>query len=291
MGYCLIIQPIHDAGKELLREEGIEIKMASAPDMTTVRREIGGAVACITRNAGLDRAAMEDLDRGLCGVQFHPEVAHTRRGQDILKRFLYDVCSARPTWTRVSITEQAISSIRAQVGDEKVICGLSGGVDSAVAAALSVSGLPADRFTFLGFLPRRGAHRRSLLATVANSPWTVVLFESPRRLVRLLADLTEACGADRWAVVTRELTKVHEEVKAGTLADLSGYYCDAVPKGEITVLVARQPEQPHVVDEEILVERAREMLAQGESRRDVATRLAKELNVSRNDTYRVITKL
>ena len=64
-----------------------------------------------------------------------------------------------------------------------------------------------------------------------------------------------------------------------------------VPKGEITVLVAREPERPHVVDEEALVERAREMLAQGESRRDVATRLAKELNVSRNDTYRVITKL
>ena len=162
---------------------------------------------------------------------------------------------------------------------------------SAVAAALSVSGLPADRFTFLGFLPRRGADRRSLLASVANSPWTVALFESPKRLVRLLEDLTEACGADRWAVVTRELTKVHEEVKAGTLADLSGYYREAPPKGEITVLVAREPEQPHVVDEETLVERAREMLAQGESRRDVATRLAKELNVSRKDTYRVITKL
>lgn len=162
---------------------------------------------------------------------------------------------------------------------------------SAVAAALSVSGLPADRFTFLGFLPRRGAHRRSLLASVANSPWTVALFESPGRLVRLLVDLTEACGADRWAVVTRELTKVHEEVKAGTLADLSGYYRDAVPKGEITVLVASRPEQPHVVDEETLVQRGKQMLAQGESRRDVATRLAKELNVSRKETYRVITKL
>ncbi len=162
---------------------------------------------------------------------------------------------------------------------------------SAVAAALSVSGLPADRFTFLGFLPRKGADRRSLLASVAHSPWTVALFESPKRLVRLLVDLTEACGADRWAVVTRELTKVHEEVKAGTLAELSGYYREAPPKGEITILVAREPEQPHVVDEETLVERAREMLAQGESRRDVATRLAKELNVSRNDTYRVITKL
>jgi 16S rRNA (cytidine1402-2'-O)-methyltransferase len=162
---------------------------------------------------------------------------------------------------------------------------------SAVVAALSVSGLPADRFTFLGFLPRKGADRKSLLASVASSPWTVALFESPRRLVRLLVDLAEACGADRWAVVTRELTKVHEEVKAGTLGDLSGYYRDAAPKGEITVLVARRPEQPQVVDEEIIAQRAREMLAQGESRRDVATRLAKELNVSRKETYRVITKL
>ena len=76
MSYCLIIQPIHDAGKELLREEGIEIKMASAPDMTTVRREIGGAVACITRNAGLDRAAMEAAPRllilGIHGIGTDP---------------------------------------------------------------------------------------------------------------------------------------------------------------------------------------------------------------------------
>jgi GMP synthase (glutamine-hydrolysing) len=81
-------------------------------------------------------AAMEDLDRGLCGVQFHPEVAHTPRGQEVLKHFLYDVCGARPTWTHVSIIEQAVDAIRAQVGEGEVICGLSGGVDSGVAAAL-----------------------------------------------------------------------------------------------------------------------------------------------------------
>src|SRR5205807_702841 len=81
-------------------------------------------------------AALEDADRGVYGVQFHPEVAHTRRGQEILKHFLYDVCGCRPSWTMVSIIEEAVGQIRAQVGDEKVICGLSGGVDSAVAAAL-----------------------------------------------------------------------------------------------------------------------------------------------------------
>ncbi|MCA1692759.1 MAG: glutamine-hydrolyzing GMP synthase, partial [Actinobacteria bacterium] len=81
-------------------------------------------------------AALEDPERRIYGVQFHPEVAHTARGQEMLKHFLYDVCGCRPLWTMTSIIEQAVESIRAQVGDEQVICGLSGGVDSAVAAAL-----------------------------------------------------------------------------------------------------------------------------------------------------------
>jgi GMP synthase (glutamine-hydrolysing) len=86
--------------------------------------------------AGSPVAAMEDSSRGLYGVQFHPEVSHTPRGQDLLKRFLFEVVDARPSWTHISIIERAIERIRAQVGDRKVICGLSGGVDSAVAAAL-----------------------------------------------------------------------------------------------------------------------------------------------------------
>lgn len=81
-------------------------------------------------------AAMENRERGFYGVQFHPEVAHTPRGQEVLQRFLYDACGARPTWTRHSIIESQVAAIRAQVGDARVICGLSGGVDSAVAAAL-----------------------------------------------------------------------------------------------------------------------------------------------------------
>jgi len=81
-------------------------------------------------------AALEDPERMIYAVQFHPEVAHTARGQEVLKHFLYDVCGCLPRWTMTSIVEQAVEAIRAQVGDEKVICGLSGGVDSAVAAAL-----------------------------------------------------------------------------------------------------------------------------------------------------------
>jgi GMP synthase (glutamine-hydrolysing) len=81
-------------------------------------------------------AVIEDRDRGIYAVQFHPEVAHTERGQEILKAFLFDAAGCRPTWTNVSIIERAVEEIRAQVGTERVICGLSGGVDSAVAAAL-----------------------------------------------------------------------------------------------------------------------------------------------------------
>ncbi len=81
-------------------------------------------------------AAFEDRERGLYGVQFHPEVAHTPKGLDVLKNFLYDACDVRPAWTRVSIIEEAIREIREQVGDNKIVCGLSGGVDSSVAAVL-----------------------------------------------------------------------------------------------------------------------------------------------------------
>jgi GMP synthase (glutamine-hydrolysing) len=81
-------------------------------------------------------AALEDPERGIYGVQFHPEVGHTHGGQLILERFLYDVCKARPTWTMTSVIEASVEAIRTQVGDGRVICGLSGGVDSAVAAAL-----------------------------------------------------------------------------------------------------------------------------------------------------------
>ncbi len=88
------------------------------------------------RTEAVPVAALEDVDRRIYGVQFHPEVAHTARGQEVLKHFLYEVCGCRPTWTMTSIIESAVDSIRAQVGSERVLCGLSGGVDSAVAAAI-----------------------------------------------------------------------------------------------------------------------------------------------------------
>jgi GMP synthase (glutamine-hydrolysing) len=92
--------------------------------------------AVTATSPGTPVAALEDRDRGVFGVQFHPEVVHTERGQELLKAFLFDVCGCRPAWTKVSIIEQAVAEVRGAVGSERVLCGLSGGVDSAVAAAL-----------------------------------------------------------------------------------------------------------------------------------------------------------
>jgi len=162
---------------------------------------------------------------------------------------------------------------------------------SAVPAALAVSGLPADRYLFLGFLPRKGGERRRLLDAVRRSEWTVVLFESPIRAADLLADLAEACGGDRPAAVARELTKLFEETRAGTLAELAGYYAETPPKGEITIVVAGIGRPPPVEPGPDLEERARALLASGLSRGDVADRLAAETGISRNTAYRLVNEL
>lgn len=108
---------------------------------------------------------------------------------------------------------------------------------SAVTTALAVSGLPADRFCFEGFAPRKQAARRSWLAALGNEPRTTVFFESPRRLPDSLRDAVGQLGEDRRAVVCRELTKVHEEIRRGTLAELAEWAADGV-LGEITVVLA-----------------------------------------------------
>ena len=164
---------------------------------------------------------------------------------------------------------------------------------SAVAAALSVSGLPADRFTFLGFLPRKGTDRKRLLEQVARSPWTTVLFESPNRLVNLLVDLGATCGNDRTAVVARELTKMHEEARSGTLTSLEGYYREHGPRGEVTVVVAGVPrgETAPPVDDAEVSARARALLAEGFTRRDAATQLAQEFPIARREAYRIVSNL
>lgn len=156
---------------------------------------------------------------------------------------------------------------------------------SALLAALVGSGLPAEPFTFYGFLPRGGGDRAQRLVEVAQSPFTSVLYEAPGRVVDTLTAVAERAGAGRPAVVARELTKMHEELRRGTLGELAAYYTEAPPKGEVVIVIAGAP--PAVLDEPALRERARELRAQGYSVRDTAAALASEFDAARNLAYRL----
>jgi len=163
---------------------------------------------------------------------------------------------------------------------------------SAVTAALSASGLPADRYLFLGFMPRKGAERARLLARACAEEWTVVFFEAPGRLAALLQDLAALAGPDRRVVVARELTKLHEELRAGTVLELGDYYSQEAPKGEVTVLLAGTGEPAPAPDRtEEGRALARQLLDGGATRREAAQRVAAELGLARNEAYRLVTEL
>jgi 16S rRNA (cytidine1402-2'-O)-methyltransferase len=154
---------------------------------------------------------------------------------------------------------------------------------SAAVSALVISGLPTDRFVFEGFLPRRPGPRRARLRALTQDPRTVVLYESPRRLGGLLRDAREVLG-DRRAAVVRELTKVHQEVARGTLADLARRYGEGGVRGEVVVVIQGSPEGAGP-DLEELAARVEALARGGMSRRDAAARLAEEAGVSRRALY------
>lgn len=163
---------------------------------------------------------------------------------------------------------------------------------SAVATALSAAGLRGDRYLFLGFVPRKGSERARLLARAAAEEWSVVLFEAPPRLTDLLEDLARVVGGSRRAVVARELTKLHEEFRAGTLTELAGYYSEHPPRGEITIVLegtGAPAELPDRTGE--AVEQATLLLAEGLTRREVVRRISETLGLPRNDAYRLVMEL
>jgi len=164
---------------------------------------------------------------------------------------------------------------------------------SAVLAALVGSGLPSEAFAFLGFPPRKGGEREALLNRVATSDETVVLFESPHRVVALLEELAALCGEGRPVAVARELTKVHEEFTRGTLVEARRYYESHPPKGEVTVVVAPRDNasvDPRVLEEDARV-LARALLKEGGRPSGVAREVARRLEIPKNTAYRIVHEL
>jgi 16S rRNA (cytidine1402-2'-O)-methyltransferase len=155
---------------------------------------------------------------------------------------------------------------------------------SAALAALVVSGLPSDRFCVEGFLPRKAGERGRRLAALAHEPRTLVLFESPRRTHATLAALVEAFGPERRAAVCRELTKTHEEVRRGTLAELSAWADEGV-LGEVTIVVAGAPAGDVDADPVALVA---EREAAGLTRKEAIADVAAELGRPKREVYAAV---
>jgi GMP synthase (glutamine-hydrolysing) len=147
----------------------------------------------LASTAGTPVAAFEDLDRRLAGVQWHPEVLHTEHGQEVLRHFLLDIAGCRPTWTMVNIVEEQVERIRAQVGDRRAVCGLSGGVDSAVAAAL-VQRAIGDRLTCVfvdhGLL-RKGEAEQVERDFVAATGVDLHVVDASKQFLEALAGVTD----------------------------------------------------------------------------------------------------
>jgi len=222
--------------------------------------------------------------RGLLAVHEHNERIQTPRVLDHLAGGAQVALVSDAGTPGISDPGSWLVARVAEAGYEvSIVPGPSAGL-----AALVVSGLPAARFCFEGFLPRRGAERRERLQAIADDERTTVLHEAPTRLARTLADLVAVCGEDRPVAVVREITKIHEEVWRGTLAvaadEFIGRQERGAVRGEIVIVVGGAPQ----VDRELTDEQVKQVvisrLQGGASVRDAAA-AAGALGVSRRRAY------
>ena len=162
---------------------------------------------------------------------------------------------------------------------------------SAAITALVASGLPTDRFVFLGFPPREAGARQSLFGGLRAEPGTLVFYEAPPRVGATLADLAGALGPSRAAALARELTKIHEEIVRGTLAELAERYAETPPRGECTLVVAgasdaeREAAQSLDLDQEI-----DRLAAEGLGAQEIAARLALATGKPRRQIYQLVLR-
>ena len=158
---------------------------------------------------------------------------------------------------------------------------------SASITGLSVSGLPTDRFIFEGFLPTKAKERQGKLAEFMRESRTIILYEAPHRVRQTLQDFVESFGSEREIVLARELTKLHEEIWRGTLANAILYYQDKEPKGEYTIILGGVAETPLVLSEDALKAELQELLKQGLTRSQATRQLSQQTSLPRRQLYQL----
>jgi 16S rRNA (cytidine1402-2'-O)-methyltransferase len=201
---------------------------------------------------------------------------------------------------RVALVSDAGTPLLSDPGARLVAAAVAAGFDvipipgaSALLAALVASALSADRFTFYGFIPRKGGDRAALLAEIARSPYTVVIYESPNRMEALVADLLEVTGPARRIAVAREITKIHEEVYRATLGEAVEHFAGRELRGEVVVVVEGKPGEEADPEEAAAAARAlaTSLLAQGMTPSAAAKELRERLRLPRNEAYQLVQQL
>jgi GMP synthase (glutamine-hydrolysing) len=234
----VLAEPGGSAGGRLLAGLGPELSVWMSHGDTSTAAPPGFTVTA--RTAATPAAAVEDAGRGLYGVQFHPEVMHTEFGTRILRRFL-DAAGCRPTWTMVNIVEEQTDRIREQVGDGRAICGLSGGVDSAVAAAL-VQRAIGDRLTCVfvdhGLL-RKGEAEQVEHDFVAATGVNLHVVNAAREFLAALAGVTDP--EEKRKIIGREFIRAFERAARDVTADAGAH-------GETTGFLVQGTLYPDVVE-------------------------------------------
>ncbi|MEZ4596926.1 MAG: 16S rRNA (cytidine(1402)-2'-O)-methyltransferase [Chloroflexota bacterium] len=225
-------------------------------------------------------------------VSYHAR-SDERRTHELLARLRAgdDVAVVSDAGTPV-VSDPGGELVSAWAGEGGVVVPVPG--PSSVLAALMASGIPTARWAFEGFLPRKGAERRERLARIAADDRATVLFEAPGRTAATLRDLAGACGADRPAVVCRELTKLHEEVRRGTLGQLAAGAIEEPPRGEVTLVVAGTrshgggvlPAEAPPIDVAEGRRRVAALVAAGSPRSEAARLVARETGLRRRDLFR-----
>lgn len=188
-----------------------------------------------------------------------------------------------------SVSDPGYRLVRAAINAGIAVTAAPG--PSAVTTALALSGLPCDRFSFEGFAPRKEGERRRRLETLAEEERTMVFFESPRRIEATLEAMSAAFGAGRPAALCRELTKTHEEVRRGTLAELRDGAADDPPRGEITLVVEGWAgPDPDEATPGALAAAVGVLEAQGLDRKTAMKQVAARFGISKRDVYDALLK-
>jgi 16S rRNA (cytidine1402-2'-O)-methyltransferase len=159
---------------------------------------------------------------------------------------------------------------------------------SACTAALAISGLDSSSFVFAGFLPPRSGKRRDMLASLKEEHRTLILYEAPHRLLKTLEDMEAILGEGRPITVARELTKIHQEVRRGSVREIKSYYTEHPPRGEICLLIPAQEEEVKAADWDQIMMETIELIESGVDKKEALKMKAQEYKVQKSIIYKML---